>query len=121
VSSELAENKCDDAWENNRLMCVCVCVYVYTCIYIHRVVHAVALQTLGYLEPVALAQHAEAVVARLEGSNWVGREMVLETLGKLEPASLTQHADAVVEKLNDPFDFAREAALATLLALPLVI
>ena len=102
-------------------LCVCVCVYVYTCIYIHRVVHAVALQTLGYLEPVALAQHAEAVVARLEGSNWVGREMVLETLGKLEPASLTQHADAVVEKLNDPFDFAREAALATLLALPLVI
>ena len=83
--------------------------------------HAVALQTLGYLEPVALAQHAEAVVARLEDSNWVGREMVLETVGKLEPASLTQHADAVVEKLNDPFDFAREAALATLLALPLVI
>ena len=101
VSSELAENKCDDAWENNRLMCVCVGVYVYTCIYIHRVVHAVALQTLGYLEPVALAQHAEAVVARLDDSESGVRDLALQTLGKLEPAALVQHADAVVARLDD--------------------
>ena len=60
-----------------------------------------ALNALGKLEPAALAQHAEAVVARLEDSDWRVRWQALVTLGKLDPAMLAQHVDAVVARLED--------------------
>ena len=60
-----------------------------------------ALETLGKLEPAALAQHAAAVVAKLEDCRLGVRRAALETLGKLEPAALAQHAAAIVAKLED--------------------
>ena len=53
------------------------------------------------MEPATLAQHAEAVVARLKDSEWTVRLHALRTLGKLEPVTLAQHADAVVAMLED--------------------
>ena len=43
----------------------------------------------------------DAVVARLEDSNWRVRRVALETLSKLDPATLAQHAEAVVATLED--------------------
>ena len=56
--------------------------------------------TLRQLEPAALAQHAEAVVARLEDSELHVRVQALTTLAQLEPSALTQHAEAVVARLE---------------------
>ena len=77
--------------------------------------------TLGKLEPAALAQHADAVVARLEDDDVDVAWKALVALGKLEPAVLAQHAGAVVGKLNDDHEYVRKAAWNTLLALPVVI
>ena len=55
-----------------------------------------ALETLGKLEPAKLAQHTEAVVARLEDSDYEVRQEALRTMGKLDPARLAQHAGAVI-------------------------
>ena len=60
-----------------------------------------ALKTLSKLNPAALAQHADAVVARLDDSESGVRDLALHTLGQLEPAALVQHADAVVARLDD--------------------
>ena len=43
----------------------------------------------------------DAVVARLEDSDWRVRREALATLGKLDPATLAQHAEAVVARLED--------------------
>ena len=91
-----------------------------------------ALQTLGKHEPVKLAQHADAVVARLQYSGMFVRAEALKTLGKLEPAVLAQHAGAVVLCLDDDpvgdwvvpqltESHVPGEALTTLQALPLVV
>ena len=72
------------------------------------------LDELGKLEPATLAQHAVAVVARLEDSVDEVRCEALRTLGKLEPATLAQHAVAVVAKLEDTYWVVRHVALETL-------
>ena len=67
-------------------------------------IHADALedsQTLSKLDPATLAQHVDAVVARLECDDDYVRKKALDTLGKLEPAALAQHAGAVVVRLED--------------------
>ena len=46
-----------------------------------------ALCTLGKLEPATLAQHASFMVARLEETAPLVREMALHTLAKLEPVT----------------------------------
>ena len=56
---------------------------------------------LGLLEPAILAQHADAVVPRLEDSDAEVRSEALATLRKLEPATLAQHAGAVAARLED--------------------
>ena len=76
-----------------------------------------ALQTLAELEPATLAQHAVAVVAKLEDTQWKVRCLALRTLAKLEPATLAQHAGAVVAKLEDDDDDVRYEAMCTLRAL----
>ena len=67
-----------------------------------------------YLEPTSLAQHADAVVARLEDSYGQVREDAVDTLGTLEPATLAQYADALVVRLEDSKWSVRLAALYTL-------
>ena len=64
--------------------------------------------------PAALAQHAGAIVARLEDSDPDVRYRALTTLGELEPATLAQHADAVVARLEDDDWRVRIEALKTL-------
>ena len=61
-----------------------------------------------------IESYADAVVARLEDSDWLVRKTSLETLGKLEPATLAQHADAVVARLEDSDWIVRYVALETL-------
>ena len=53
------------------------------------------------MDPATIAQHASAVVARLDDSDWEVRHEALTTLGKLEPVTLAQYADPVVERLGD--------------------
>ena len=73
------------------------------------------LAALGTLDPATLAQHADAVVARLDDSDsWSVRCQALATLGKLYPASLAQYGDAVVARLEDSEAWGRQAALVTL-------
>ena len=55
-----------------------------------------ALEKLGMLEPATIAQHAGAVVARLQDNAGLVRRAALHTLDKLQPATLVRHADAVV-------------------------
>ena len=45
-----------------------------------------AVLTLGKLEAATLAQHAAAIVAKLDDSDWYVRHAAVETLGKLEVA-----------------------------------
>ena len=54
------------------------------------------METLGKLEPAALAPHAAAVVARLDDSKSVVRNAAVATLAKLEAAALALHAAAIV-------------------------
>ena len=73
-----------------------------------------ALATLAELDPAAIAEQADAVIARLEDSAQEVRYVALETLGKLEPETLAQHADAVVARLEDSDCDVRKEALMTL-------
>ena len=61
------------------------------------------MKTLAKLDPTSLAQHVEAVVARLEDSEDLVREVALQTLRKLKPATLAQHAEAFVARLEDSY------------------
>jgi hypothetical protein len=69
---------------------------------------------MGKLEPAALAQHAVAVVVRLEDAVWCLRRKAMTTLHQLDPAALAQHADAVVARLEDSSKSVRKCALETL-------
>ena len=60
-----------------------------------------AVLELRKLEPAALAQYANALVARLDDSEELVCMEALETLGKLGPAMLAQHAETVVAQLED--------------------
>ena len=71
------------------------------------------LETLGKLEGEALAEHAVAVVAKLEDSNGAVRQAAVETLGK-QGAALAEHAVAVVAMLKDSDEYVRKAAVETL-------
>jgi len=73
-----------------------------------------AVETLGKLEPAALAQHGAALVARLEHSKWVVRKVAVKTLGKLEPAALAQHGAALAARLEDSDVGVSHAAVETL-------
>jgi len=73
-----------------------------------------AVETLGKLEPAALAQHGAALAARLEDSNWNVRKAVVETLGKLKPGDLAQHGAALAARLEHSDLFVRRAAVETL-------
>jgi len=67
-------------------------------------VRKAAVETLGKLEPAALAQHGAALVARLEHSEWGVRQAAVETLGKLEPAALAQHEQALAKAAKEDKD-----------------
>ena len=56
-----------------------------------------AVETLGKLEPAALAQHGAALATRLEDSHQWVRQKAVETLGKLEAAALAQHQQAIAK------------------------
>jgi HEAT repeat protein len=49
------------------------------------------VSTLGKLDAATLAQHAPAILARLEDSDSDVREAAVRTLGKLDAATLAQH------------------------------
>ena len=59
-------------------------------------------------------EHARAVVAKLEDSDWDVRLAAVETLGQLEAAVLAEHAPAVVAMLEDSDWDIRLAAVETL-------
>jgi len=73
-----------------------------------------ALETLGHLQPATLAQHADAVLAKLEDTYWNVRKEAVTTLSKLQPAALAQHADAVVAKLEHSNEYVRKTAVVML-------
>ena len=77
-----------------------------------RCVRVEAVITLHKLEPATFAQHAGAVVAKLD----IGRArlLALRTLGKLDQVTLAQHAGAVAARLEDSNEDVRGLALATL-------
>ena len=70
--------------------------------------------TLGKLEPATLAQYANALVVRLEDSDWEVRMHALQTLGELKPAALAPHAAVVVLRLEDAEPVVCSEALETL-------
>ena len=72
------------------------------------------VETLGKLEPGALAQHGAALVARLDDSDGNVRRAVVQTLRKLEPATLAQHGEALVARLEDLDEGVRKAVVETL-------
>ena len=73
-----------------------------------------AMRELSLLGPATIAQHADAVVARLKDCDIHVRITALETLGKLVPATLAQHVDVIVTKLADLNERVRRAALELL-------
>ena len=73
-----------------------------------------AVLELRKLEPAALAQYANALVARLDDSEELVCMEALETLGKLEPAMLAQHTHAVLARIEDSAWIVRRMALETL-------
>jgi peroxin-4 len=74
-----------------------------------------AVETLGKLEPGALAQHSAALVARLLDSNADVRQAVVQTLGKLEPGALAQHCAALLAMFERDSDAGvRQAVVQTL-------
>ena len=80
-------------------------------------VRAMALATLGRhgnMEPATLAQHADAVIARLEVDEGYVRGYAVIALRELEPVTLAQHANAVVARLDDSNQSVRYAAVSTL-------
>ena len=81
-----------------------------------KLVHIGALRELAQrpLEPAALAQRANAVVAMLEDSEESVRAAALETLRALGPTTLAQHADAVFARFDDSAFSVRWSAWHTL-------
>ena len=77
-------------------------------------VRRAALRMMWGIEKAPLAQHADAILARLADQEWQVRQQALQTLSKLEPGSLAQHADAVLARLADPVWQVRRDALFTL-------
>ena len=73
-----------------------------------------ALETLTYFEPAMLAQHADAIVARLYHEEKEVRVAALDALSMLGSATLAQHADAVVARLYHEEKEVRVVALFTL-------
>ena len=74
-----------------------------------------ALISMQALKPATFAQYADAVIARLEDSDWDCRRQALETLRlKLNPSTLAQHADAILARLVDEINIVRSEALRTL-------
>ena len=76
------------------------------------------LETLGKLDPATLAQHAGAVVARLEDSDISLRITASKILAKLDPATLAQHADAVLAMLVHHLEPIRKTAMIVSRKLP---
>ena len=77
-----------------------------------------ALVVLRMLEPVQIAQHAGAVVGRLEDSEWDICATAFKILGKLGTAKQTQHAGVMIAGLEDPDVRVRGNALYILSTLP---
>ena len=77
----------------------------------------IAMRELSRLGPATIAQHADAVVARLNDSERVVRELALHALAKLEPATLTQHAETLVAMLEDAKSCVRKNAVELLFKL----
>ena len=77
-------------------------------------VRRAALRMMWGIEKAPLAQHADAVLARLADPVWQVRRDALFTLCFLEPASLAPHADAVHKRLEDSHSRPRLAALCAL-------
>ena len=77
-------------------------------------VRIAALETLGKLEPAALAPHTDAIVAKLVDSDKGVRCAALGALRKLGAAVLAPHAAAIVAKLEDSEEQVYHAAWRTL-------
>jgi HEAT repeat protein len=77
----------------------------------------IAMRELSRLGPATIAQHADAVVARLNDSERVVRELALHALAQLEPATLTQHAETLVAMLEDAKSCVRKNAVELLFRL----
>jgi hypothetical protein len=80
-------------------------------------VRRIALKALGRLDPATLAQHSDAVVARLDDSEAAVRKSALETLAALEPTALCHYAAALGMRAKDADEGVREVALAMLRSL----
>jgi len=63
-------------------------------------VRRAAVSTLGKLDAATLAQHAPAILARLDDSDPDVRRAAVSTLGKLDAATLAQHAPAILARLE---------------------
>ena len=57
---------------------------------------------LSCVDPVLLAQHADAVVAMLDDPAWPVQKSALGYLRILEPAAQLQYRDAIAARLEDP-------------------
>jgi len=76
-------------------------------------VRRAAMQTLGKLEPAALAQHQQAIAKAAEENSDAQVQIAARVvMHKLEPAA--GHMDAVAAKLEDPDEDVRYAAVQTL-------
>ena len=73
-----------------------------------------AVETLYKLDAATLAQHAPAIVAKLEDSSRKMRKAAIRILGQLDAAPLAQHAPAIVARLEDSDRKVRKAAVYTL-------
>ena len=62
------------------------------------------------------AGHMDAVIARLEDSDYYVRGTAVETLGKLEPAALAQHEQAIAKAAEEDEDSDVRRAAANVLA-----
>ena len=72
------------------------------------------MEALRTLDPATIAQHAGAVVARLEDPDENFRLRALDTLSKLDLLPLAQHVDAVVRRLEDTDQLVRVQAVRLL-------
>ena len=77
-------------------------------------VRSAAVSTLGKLDAATLAQHAPAIVARLDDPDSGVRWAAVRALGQLDAATLTPHAIAIVARLDDPESGVRSAAVRAL-------
>lgn len=61
-----------------------------------------AVETLGGLEPAALARHAGAIAEMLGDTEKHVRAEAAEALGKLPRATVSLHTSAAADALKDP-------------------